>query len=154
MKIRQGAILCGVALLLVGCGGKRGAGSMLSILGVVKPYREVRVRLTLDDRPIEAAHVRAVAIETGSMALPVSGEVVEEALYAWGDTAATDETGTALLKLYAHTPHLIEVAPPPFGELAERGPWSWTIEEDGDSLTASTEKAPEDERIRLVVLDK
>ncbi len=126
-----------LALILGGCGGGSGPPPLLSIIGVADPYRHVQFRLTLDGKPIHAAHLRAVAVDTGSMALPISGAVVAEAMFAWGDTAATDENGHATLKLFAGTPHLIEISPPPFGELAERGPWTWTIEADGASLTAS-----------------
>lgn len=130
--------LAAIALILGGCGGKPGPPPLLSIIGVTDPYRRVQFRLTLDGKPIHAAHLRAVAIDTGSMALPISGDVVAEALFAWGDTAATDGTGLATLKLFAGTPHLIEISPPPFGDLADRGPWTWTMEADGSSLTEST----------------
>lgn len=147
-------ILLSIAATVSGCGGKSGPKPMLSIFGVVKPYRQVRFRLTLRDKPIYAAHLRAVAIDTGSMALPVSGEVVEQAMYAWGDTASTDEEGFATLKLFDATPHLIEVAPPPFGELAERGPWSWTIEQDGASLTTTLASDSAEGRPRLELIPK
>lgn len=120
-----------IPLVLTGCAGH---GSLLSIAGVTSPMRDLELRLTLDGRPILAAHIRAVAIDSSSVALPVSGPIIEEALYAWGYGSSTDERGIARLRLYEFTPHLIEVSPSPFSELADEGPWTWTINADRDSI--------------------
>jgi hypothetical protein len=116
---------------LTGCGGH---GSVLSIAGVTSPMRDVELRLALDGKPIHAAHVRAVAIDSSSVALPVSGPIIEEALYAWGYGSSTDEQGIARLRLYEFTPHLIEVSPSPFSELADEGPWRWTINAERNAI--------------------
>lgn len=131
---------------LLGCGGH---GSVLSIAGVTKPMRDVELRLTLDGKPLHAAHIRAVAINTSSVALPVSGPVIEEALYAWGYGSSTDERGVAHLRLYEFTPHLIEASPSPFSDLADKGPWSWTINAERDAIDAMTDPDRDESRPTL-----
>lgn len=138
-----------VALMtLAGCGSQ---GNLLSLTGVVEPYRSARIHLSLDERPIAAAHIRAIPIDTSAMALPAKPEIIEQALYAYGHSAITDETGHATLKLFNYKPHLIEVSPSPFDELAAQGPWTWIIEADATTLATADRAEPASARPLLQI---
>lgn len=126
MRLSQGFLVFASAGLL-GC----------SFAG--KPTREVHLHLRHEGKPIHGAHIRAVAVDASAVPLPVSADSLEQSSYAVGDTAATDAEGLASLRLYTKTPHLIEVAPPPFGPLAGTGPWIWRLDAEAATLSEQTD---------------
>jgi hypothetical protein len=97
--------------------------------------REVSLVVEHGGEPMAGAHVRATPLETGPVPLPVSLEMLERYIGATDQTVATDARGRAVLSLFARTPHLIEVVPPPLGPLAEHGPWAWVLPIGASTLT-------------------
>lgn len=90
--------------------------------------------------PISAAHIRAIAFNTNDVPLPVSAETLA-ALEAPLASGATDSRGVVRLALRPDGVYLLEVNPPPFGALADEGPWRWIFDPDAPPrpLTANIE---------------
>lgn len=126
------------SICLASCGGKDSA-SITDLVGLTTPTRTLDVLLTHDGAPVEAAHLRITAINSGPVPLPVSIDHLVEYLHATGCSTTTDHRGRATVTLYDHLPHLVEVAPPPFGPLADEKPWVWAID------PGSTEFVPIDD---------
>lgn len=84
--------------------------------------------------PVASAHVRAIALATNDVPLPVSLENLEK-LDRKLVSGVTDSQGRARLSLRPEGVYLIEVNGPPFGPLAEQGPWRWKLEADGRTLS-------------------
>lgn len=90
--------------------------------------------MTAGSEPVEAAHVRLIALKTGTVPLPVTLENLEKYLYAVEAAGATDERGEVRLTLHRGSPHVVEVGSPPLGPLADEGPWAWRLDEAGAEL--------------------
>lgn len=119
-----------------------GCAQFTSLVGLTKPVNTLTLELTLEGRPIRAAHLRAVPLNAGVVPLPATGENLEEYFYATGDTAATDEHGRATVELHSASPHLIEVTAPPFGPDAGLERMGWTIDVDSGEPRALDPVAP------------
>ncbi len=117
------ALAC-AALAIGGCQGGRTV-----TLTVMQPGT-----LQSATTPVTAAHVRAVALDTNDVPLPVSLEALAE-LDRPLVSGVTDGQGRARLTLRSEGVYLIEINGPPFGPLAEAGPWRWTLGADGRSMT-------------------
>ncbi len=84
--------------------------------------------------PVEAAHVRAIALRTNDLPLPVSFKnlaSLDRAIVS----GVTDERGAVQLALRDAGAYLVEVTGTPFGELAGAGPWRWKLAPHARSLT-------------------
>lgn len=84
--------------------------------------------------PLAAAHIRAVALNTNDVPLPVSIENLEK-LDRPIASGITDAQGRSRLSLRPDGIYLIEVNGPAFGALSDAGPWRWTLGADGRTLT-------------------
>ncbi len=112
------------------------------------------VSLALQDAegsPVAAAHVRAIALRTNDLPLPVSLRnlaLLDQALVS----GVTDERGVARLPLRGASSYLIEVTGTPFDELSESGPWRWKLAPHARSLTPLPEGAGSPTRGEMVSL--
>lgn len=84
--------------------------------------------------PMSSAHVRAIALETNDVPLPVTLENLAKLDHPIASGLA-DAKGRARLTLRPEGAYLIEVNSPPFGPLADAGPWRFTLDADGRTLT-------------------
>ena len=84
--------------------------------------------------PVASAHVRAVALDTNDVPLPVSLENLSK-LDRKVVSGVTDAKGRVRLSLHPEGVYLVEVNGPPFGPLAEAGPWKWKLSAESDALT-------------------
>lgn len=78
--------------------------------------------------PLAHAHVYSITLDQSDVPLPVTLENLERAFAAQPCPAVTDAAGRARLEVYPKGRCLVQVSPPPFGELADRTPWLWKVD--------------------------
>jgi len=81
--------------------------------------RDVRltVRDARTDEPAPGVRVRAIAMRSGTVPLPLNGDTLDELLSVGSvaDAATTGAEGAVRLRLRGRVPHVIELAPAPIG---------------------------------------
>jgi len=107
------------ACSLTGCGADQGA-TRIAVWRVDPQGGEI---------PLPGARVRAVALDTSPVPLPLSAKTISDALDNPDEFRSTDDAGIARLSLKPDYAYLIEVVPPPFDAPAARQGllWRWTL---------------------------
>jgi len=117
--------LVGASLCLGGCIGQTAKVGLRV---------EHRVAAGENSVPLGGAPVRAIALNTGTVPLPLTLENLDQYLFAVEVSTATNARGEFKIEVLDGTPYLIEVQGPPLGELGDAGPWSWVLLKDGKTL--------------------
>lgn len=138
-------LLVAIGFLLVGCG---------------RPMRTVNIQVLRTDRPAEeggaiplhGAHVRAIPMGMSPVPIPVSGKNLSDAKIASGPGGYTDRHGVVSFRLVRDTGYTIDVAPPPFGDLAEAGRWRWVLDSESAILRDGPESSVNQPGITALVL--
>lgn len=119
------------------------------------PVRTVALRVVdSDGNPIPGAHVRAIALRTSPVPLPVSGESLEQFTHAREAMAASDNRGVIRLTLHDKSPHLIEVFAPPIGPNESDASAAWRLDAQGRNLTPARRLGPSPPQIQLEKLNQ
>ncbi len=107
-----------------------------ALAGCRGPTRSVTLEVSSDGRPVPAAHVRAVALDTNDLPLPVTLATLQQAANALPASGVTDETGRVTLRLDKASAYRIEVAGA-LGSPSAVG--SWVLSADRSALHEATD---------------
>ncbi len=109
------------------------------LAGCAGPTQSVTFQVAAGGAPLEGAQVRVIPLDAGVVPLPANSENLEEYMTAVPVLGVTDAAGRVRLTLHRRSPHSVEVIAPAFGTLAGRGPWTWTLGVDGESLARAAD---------------
>lgn len=127
----------------------------LALGGCSAPVRTVVLRvLDAQGEPLPDAHVRAVALDTSPVPLPVSGESLEQFTHAREAVGVSDDRGVVRLTIHNKSPHLIEVFAPPIGPHESHAAAAWRLDRHGASLTPARRIGPSPPQFRLERLNR
>lgn len=130
----------------------------LAMASCAAETKRVTLRIVDDqDAPVPNARVRAIAIGTSDLPLPVTMENIQQALTKTEAFATSDRTGEVRLTLLAERAHHVQVLPPctDLHELhasaASSRVWHWYLDLDPPVVSEPID-ARNDGKIRVLVI--